>query len=954
MTYRKKLIEVSLPLEAINKESAREKSIRHGHISTLHLYWARRPLASCRAVLFAMLVDDPGSVPEEFPTEEEQVIERDRLHSLLEKLVIWENSNDDFILHRARWEIARSIGRSKRIEPPAELNPNEHFGVHENKKKRIALIDWLHEHAPLVHDPFCGGGAIPLEAQRLGLRTIGSDLNPLAVIITKATVEIPAKFADMPPINPEIKKGARTNWQGAEGLAEDVRYYGEWVKQKAFQRLRDQYSSVTITQEMVDERPDLHKYLNKELTPIAWIWARTVPSPNPAFSNSHTPLIKSTILSKRSGKEHWVETKVQGNDYQFIVHKGVKPPHVIDGTVERSGGTCLLSGSPIPFQHIRSEASAGRMSSRLMAVVLEGTKERVYISPTKEHEQAAYVTKPTNCPSGKITGKSAVSVPLYGIDEYSKLFSNRQLQTLMVFSEVISEIETQIKSSNPEHPKINEYTNAIITYLSLGIGKAVDYWSAACSWHSSREIIRNTFGRQAIPMTWDYAEVNPFSNSTGNWTACINWGVKVIQNVPAIPSSANILQADARRITPEASNLIYCTDPPYYDNIHYADISDFFYVWHKMNLSEIYPKLFSTIQTPKLGELIANQFTKNSKKEEELLFLNGMKEVILKMGKRNNSELPVCFFYAFKQQESGTDGTSSTGWSTFLEATISSGFNIVGTIPMRTEQSTKLLGKNANILSTSAVLVCRPRSEDSPSIRRTEFLRELRQELEPAMKALQEGGISPVDLAQAAIGPGIGVFSKYSAVLEADGSHMSVRRALEIINEELSVILGETDDEIDAESRVCLRWFSSFGGDARVYGELDSLLRSINASPDIIEKSGCMTFAEGKVKIAAIDSYPESFNPKDARSAPAWAHVHRLIRLLDLKGEREAAAYMRYMPSHQRDSVRSLAYRLFQICDEKKMMEQAKNYNTLAVSWRQVGDRSQKPAAVSQLSLDDF
>jgi putative DNA methylase len=954
MTYRKKLIEVSLPLEAINKESAREKSIRHGHISTLHLYWARRPLASCRAVLFGMLVDDPGSVPEEFPTEEEQAIERDRIHRLLEKLVIWENSNDDSILHRARWEIARSIGRSKGIEPPAELNPNEHLGVHNNKKNRNALIDWLHQHAPLIHDPFCGGGAIPLEAQRLGLRTMGTDLNPLAVMITKAAVEIPAKFADMPPINPEAIKSGRTNWRGAEGLAEDVRYYGEWIRQKVWERIGHHYPNVTITQEMVNVRPDLKKYLNKELTPIAWIWARTVTSPNPAYSSCHTPLIKSTILSKKSGKEHWVETKVAGDDYEFIVHKGVKPPEELDGTVERSGGTCLLSGSPIPFQHIRSEASAGRMSSRLMAIVLEGERERVYISSSKEHEKAANVIRPTDAPPGKITGKSGVSVPLYGMDEYSKMFSNRQLQSLMVFSEAISEIETHIKNSNPNHQVASEYANAVVTYLGLGIGKAVDYWSTACSWHNSREIIRNTFGRQAIPMTWDYVEVNPFSNSTGNWTACLKWGVKVLQNIPAVPSSAKILQADARQISANSNNTIYCTDPPYYDNIHYADISDYFYVWHKMNLSKIYPKLFSTIQTPKLGELIANQFTKNSKKEEELLFLNGMKEVIQKMATQNHPESPVCFFYAFKQQESGTDGTSSTGWSTFLEATISSGFNIVGTIPMRTEQSTKLLGKNANILSTSAVLVCRPRPGDAHSVRRTEFLRELRQELEPAVKALQEGGISPVDLAQAAIGPGIGVFSKYSAVLEADGSHMSVRRALEIINQELSVILGETDDEIDSESRVCLRWFSSFGENPRVYGELDSLLRSLNASSEIIEKFGCMVFSEGKVRIAEIESYPTFFTPKDMKNVPVWAHVHRLIRLLNVKGEIEAAAYMKNMSSHQRDSVRSLTYRLYQICDEKKMMEQANNYNTLAISWGQVADRSQKPAVPTQVTLFEY
>jgi len=953
MTYRKKLIEVSLPLEAINKESAREKSIRHGHISTLHLYWARRPLASCRAVLFGMLVDDPGSVPEEFPTEEEQAIERDRLHRLLEKLVIWENSNDDSILHRARWEIARSIGRSKGIELPAELNPNEHLGVHNKKMNRSALIDWLHEHAPLIHDPFCGGGAIPLEAQRLGLRTMGTDLNPLAVMITKASVEIPAKSADLPPINPEAKRSGRTNWRGAEGLAEDVRYYGEWMRQKAWERIGHHYPNVTITQEMVDERPDLKKYLNKELTPIAWIWARTVTSPNPAYSSCHTPLIKSTILSKKSGKEHWVETKVDGNDYEFIVHRGVKPPDIRDGTVERSGGTCLLSGSPIPFNHIRSEASAGRMFSRLMAIVLEGERERVYVSPNQLHQNAADVPRPSNPPNGELKGKAKVNVGLYGFKSFHQLFSDRQLTAIMNLSDMLDGVRDEVLSDIDDRHDSDEYADSVVTFMTMAIGKAVDYWSTICSWHNSGEKMRNTFGRQAIPMTWDYTEANPFSKSTGNWGACLAWGWKVLQSVPAI-KGATISQKDAMTIEHNGQSVLFCTDPPYYDNIAYSDLSDYFYIWMKRNLKNTYPELFTTILTPKDEELVATPYLHDSKKDAEEFFLNGMKDVIGRMATQNTPESPVCFFYAFKQQESGTDGTSSTGWSTFLEATISSGFNIVGTIPMRTEQSTKLLGKNANILSTSAVLVCRPRSEDVSTVRRTEFLRELRQELEPAMKALQEGGISPVDLAQAAIGPGIGVFSKYSAVLEADGSHMSVRRALEIINEELSVILGETDDEIDAESRVCLRWFGSFGEDARVYGELDTVLRSINASPDTIEKSGCMIFSDGKVRIADIESYPGSFNPKDVGNAPAWAHVHRLIRLLDVKGESEAAAYMRHMPSHQRDSVRSLTYRLYQICDEKKMMEQAKNYNTLAVSWGQVADRSQKPAASTQVTLDEY
>jgi putative DNA methylase len=900
-----------------------------------------------------MLVDDPGSVPEEFPTENEQAIERDRLHRLLEKLVIWENSNDDSILHQARWEIARSIGRSKGIEPPAELNPLENLGVHAQKDKRNALIDWLHEHAPLIHDPFCGGGAIPLEAQRLGLRTLGTDLNPVAVMITKAAVEIPAKFADMPPINPEAKKSGRTNWRGAQGLAEDVRYYGEWMRQKAFEKVGHNYPNVTITQEMVDERPDLKKYLNQDLTPIAWIWARTVASPNPAYSNNHVPLVKSCILSKRAGKEHWVEMKVNGSEYEFEVHRGALPPEEPDGTVQRSGGRCLLSGSPIPFNHIRSEASAGRMSSKLMSIVLEGKSERVYVNASHIQQDAADISRPANLPIGELKGKAKVNAGLYGFKSFHQLFSSRQITTLVTLSDMLNKLREQVIVDFDDGLDGSSYADAVITYMSMAIGKATDYWSTICSWHNSREIMRNTFGRQAIPMTWDYTEANPFSKSTGNWAACLAWGWEVLQKVPASPGSF-IQQKDAMTLNHQENTVLFCSDPPYYDNIAYSDLADYFYVWMKRNLGEIYPDLFTTILTPKDEELVATPYLHDSKSDAEKFFLDGMKTVIGKMAEQNTPESPVCFFYAFKQQESGTDGKSSTGWSTFLDATIQSGFNIVGTIPMRTEQSTKLIGKNANILSTSAVLVCRKRSDDAPSVRRTKFLRELRTELEPAVKVLQEGGLSPVDLAQAAIGPGIGVFSKYSAVLEADGSEMSVRRALELINEELSVILGETDDEIDAESRVCLRWFSAHGTSAKSFGDLEILLRAMNASQESIQKFGCMVLEGGKARLAEVSDYPEISSPKDVASAPAWAHVHRLIRLLESKGESEAATYMRNMPVDKRDSVRALTYRLYQICDEKNMMDLAKHYNMLAISWGQVADRSQNIQSIQMTTSGDI
>jgi len=962
MTYRKKLIEVSLPLEAINLASAKEKNVRHGHPANLHMYWARRPLTSCRAVLFGMLVDDPSSIPEEFSSEDEQAEERDRLHRLCEQLVLWENSNNDYILHRARWEIARSVGRSKGIEPPAELNPI-HLGVHEKKPNRQALIDWLHEHGPVIHDPFSGSGAIPFEATRLGLRTIGTDLNPLALLISKAAVEIPAKFSDFRPINPVSWDLMASDYSGASGLADDVEYYAGKMLEYAHKRISKNYPPILITDEIIGERKTIAKYRGRELTVLSYIWTKTIPSPNPAFANAKTPLIKSQILSKKANR-CWVEPIVSDNTFEFKVRDGYLPEGISDGTISRSGGECLFSRTPIPFEYIRKTASEGNMEYKLMAIVLEGDRERVYIDPIEQTK----ISPIDDYPTGTLQGKATVNVGLYGFDKFHKLFTDRQLLTLITMSDALKHVnEMLIEHHSTLHidtgteqiqqiPDIEEYSIAIITYLSMIIDKMADLGNILCRWEPNAQCPRQLFARQAIPMVWDFAEANPFSSSSGSWSTFVDGFVKAMRASLTIDCTreVRIYQKNASKLTKDANSVVYLTDPPYYDNISYADLSDFFYVWLKHNLGDSYPSLFGTIQTPKSEELIAHPKRQGGKQMAEKFFLSGMKNVISSFSEHGESDFPVCFYYAFKQKEIEEGATSSPGWVTFLDSTISSGFKVVGTIPARTEASGRSVGQGANALSTSVVLVCRKREPDAKTIRRSEFLKIMKSELRPSVIALQEGGISPVDLAQAAIGPGIGVYSRFSAVMEADGSSMGVRHALELINDELSNILDETDLALDSETRACLRWFVTHGLETKHFGDFEQLMKAINADYSVLSNSGSVLFEGGKARIAEIDSYPESFNPKDVGNAPAWAHVHRLIRLLDVKGESEAVAYMRHMPSHQRDSVRSLTYRLYQICDEKKMMEQAKNYNTLAVSWGQVADRSQKPAASTQVTLDEY
>ncbi|MDL2285859.1 DUF1156 domain-containing protein [Desulfococcaceae bacterium OttesenSCG-928-F15] len=406
-THKKKLIEVALPLDAINKESAREKSIRHGHPSTLHLWWARRPLAAARAVIFTSLVDDPSSHPELFPTEDAQLAERKRLFDLIEELVKWENINNADVLNRAKAEILKYTDNN----PPALL------------------------------DPFAGGGSIPLEAQRLGLEAHASDLNPVAVMINKAMIEIPPKFAGQAPVNPDARKKTKNclvepkdsyMWPGASGLAEDVRYYGEWMKQEAFKRIGHLYPKVQVPKEQGDG----------EATVIAWIWARTVKCPNPACG-CEMPLVRSFELSKKKGKEAYVEPSVENGKISYVVKTGKNSP---DGTVNRKGATCFCCGTSVGFPYIRDEGKAGGMGSRLIAIVAEGSGGRLYVSPDTSHVQAADVGKPDKYPDGNLQGKAAVNVPNYGLTKFSDLFTNRQLTALITFSALVHEAQAKAEA----------------------------------------------------------------------------------------------------------------------------------------------------------------------------------------------------------------------------------------------------------------------------------------------------------------------------------------------------------------------------------------------------------------------------------------------------------------------------------------------------------------------------
>ncbi|MXW35905.1 MAG: DUF1156 domain-containing protein, partial [Chloroflexi bacterium] len=746
---RKKLIEVSLPLKAINAASAREKSIRHGHPSTLHLWWARRPLAACRAVLFAQIVDDPSAWPEEFPTEEVQARERKRLHAIIEEMVPWKATHDERVIGKARYEIARSLARERGDAPPDENDAR-------------AVLTYLAQHAPPVCDPFCGGGSIPLEAQRLGLRAHGSDLNPVAVLVSKATCEIPPKFAGTAPVHPDVDRTG--GWAGASGLAEDIRRYGQWMRDEAEARIGHLYPKVRVTEEMADGRDDLRPYTGKDLTVIAWLWARTVASPDPMMRGAHVPLASSFVLSSKKGKRAIVVPTIDHGSraYRFSVKtSGIGPEEVArarKGTkVSQGSFRCVLSGAPIPYAYADDEANAGRMRSRLMAIVVAGQRQRVYLPPTRGQEDNALSATPDFRPGQPARGTFASNAQgrIYGFRTFGDYFTDRQLVALTTFSDLVGEAREKVLADalaagmDPEAPRLADggtgaeaYADAVATYLGLAVGRASDFWNGNATWESGGGFVAHAFTRQAIPMIWDYAESNPFSFASGNWAGtALEWIGRVVQNLAGTLTRAAVIQQDAAGKTPLLYRSVVATDPPYYDNIGYADLSDFFYVWHRRTLRDVWPGLYRRVLAPKDEELVATPHRHGGKEAAERFFMEGMGQALRNMHTAGTDGFPVTIYYAFKQAEVAKEGLTSPGWATFLHAVSGAGYVIDGTWPVRTERSARTVSLGANALASSIVLVCRKRPDDASAITRRDFVASLRANLPDALKKIREGGV---------------------------------------------------------------------------------------------------------------------------------------------------------------------------------------------------------------------
>jgi putative DNA methylase len=943
VNYRKKLIEVALPLEAINKASAREKSIRHGHPSTLHLWWARRPLAAARAVIFAQMVDDPSSCPDLFPTEKAQEKERQRLFRILEELVQWENTTNEEVLQRAREEIWQSWRRAC-ADNVGHPRSKELFDRHR---------------LPAFHDPFAGGGSLPLEAQRLGLEAYASDLNPVAVLICKAMIEIPPKFAGKSPVNPEARgdKGFfGCEWRAAQGLAKDVRHYGQWMRDEAEKRIGHLYPTIKITSEMAKERKDLRPLLGQEITVTAWLWVRTVRSPNPAFANVDVPLASTFILSTKGGKEAYVEPVVEDTSYRFSVKMG-KPRRADmarNGTKLERGANfmCLLSGSPITASYIRAEAQAGRMGARLMAIVAQGGQGRIYLAPTDEHEAVALAAKPAWKPDLKVPTPchDVDRLPMYGMPTWGDAFSPRQLAALTTFSDLAQEARERVErdavaAGLPADGRgldaggkgATAYAEAVGLYLACGISRAADYWNSFATWEPGGGFVAHAFTRQALRMVWDYAESCPFSGSGGNWVeTCIEWIERVIANFSATEGGCAQM-ADAQTQSLSADKIV-STDPPYYDNIGYADLSDFFYVWMRRTMRAMYPALFATLAVPKTEELVATPSRHGGKQAAEEFFLQGMTKAIHRLAELAHPAFPVTVYYAFKQSETEREaGTASTGWETFLDAVIQAGFALSGTWPMRTERSARTTGIGTNALASSIILVCRPRPVAAPTATHGEFVGALESELPTALLHLQRGNIAPVDLAQAAIGPGMAVYTRYARVLDAGGKPLPVRKALALINRTLDEVLAEQEGDFDADSRWAVAWFEQAGFDAGEYGVAETLSKAKNTSVQGMKEAGILDRKSpgGKVRLLRPEELPRDWDPTTDPRLTAWEIVHHLIRVLGAGGESAAAELIGKLNS-KAEPARELAYRLYTICERKKRATEALSYNGLVQSWPEI------------------
>jgi len=929
----KKLIEVALPLDDINGFSSSEKSIRLGHPSNLHLWWARRPFVTARAILFAQLVNDPGGERgwSKGKTKAQAESEREELFDILRELSDFNNSNKKSLFKRARTKILESWKESCALNPA--LNWNE------------ALL-------PEFHDPFSGGGSIPLEAQRLGLAVHATDINPISVSINKGLTYYPALFSEVSPVGPIPKNEKQAvfdrEYSGAHGLSEDVKRYAHVVYRRAKDKLQRYYPEIKLSESLGGSDHD-------GLPVVSYVWARTVRSPSPAFSNIHVPLMTNFFLCSKKGRQVWAEIEKNGSGYRFKVIHGVPsdPATLKKGTKQSRGANfeCILSGAPITSNYVREQGLMGELGAKLIAIVALGRKGRVYIDPSEYDEEIARSAKPETPPDVELSKHSQYMGTIsYGLTKHSDLYTKRQLLALETFCELIKEVRSEVEKDALHCSKFiasygesfsSVYADAIVHYLAFSLGKLADINNSLAAWGHIQECPLHLFTRQAIPMAWDFAEANPIGTSSGSWLTVskgVQRGIISIGQTATDGSPAHVRQMNA--VENNVANAIISCDPPYYDNVPYSDLSDFFYIWERRILKEVDRDLFSTITTPKEQELVADFKRWGGKDQAQNFFTSGMLLAIQKLAENTHPAFPVTIYYAFKQSETKDDSTKSTGWETFLESVIQGGFKITGTWPLRTERAARMRGQGSNALASSIVLVCRTRKLDAESISRRDFQRQLREGMPEALEAMIGGEtgqtpIAPVDLAQSAIGPGMAIYSKYAAVLNQDGSRMSVHDALIMINRAISDYLNPDSGSFDADTLFCDDWFAQYGWSAGAFGDANTLAQAKGTSVDGVHSAGVIESGSGKVRLLKWSEYPSDWDPRNDTRPPVWEACHQMIRALNQQGEAAAGALLARMPE-QGEPIRQLAYHLYTLCERKKWAEEARAYNELIGSWHAI------------------
>ena len=721
---------------------------------------------------------------------------------------------------------------------------------------------------------------------------------------------------------------------------------------------------------MVAERPDLERYKGRKLTVIAWLWARTVKSPNPAFADVEVPLASTFMLSMKKGKEAYVEPVIQGRGYRFMVKVG-SPPDAAPakaGTKLSRGANfrCLMSGAVVNDPYIKSESMAGRMGTQLMAIVAEGHRGRVYLAPTPEHEAVARKANPEWTPDQQMNRDTSnlVSGRGYGFFTWADLFTPRQLVALTTFSDLVAEARACVRhdaiaASIPDDDRplcddgtgATAYAEAVGVYLAFAVDRCSDFNNVCTRWVPGNQKVMNLFGKQAIAMTWDFPEASILHETVGGFVPASRFMADCILKLPQ-QWIGDATQQDAMT-SGQSNGKVVSTDPPYYDNIGYADLSDFFYVWLRRSLRPVFPDLFATLAVPKAEELVATPYRHGNKEKAETFFLNGMGQAMQRLSEQTHPGFPVTIYYAFKQSEKkGDEGTSSTGWETFLDAVIRSGFAISGTWPLRSEQQYRMTGMGTNALSSSIVLVCRPRPADAPVATRREFVAALKSELPVALTHLQRGNIAPVDLAQAAIGPGMAVYTRYAKVLDAEGKALSVREALVLINQTLDEALVQQEGDFDADRRWALAWFEQSGFDEGEYGIAEMLSKAKNNSVAGMVEAGILASKAGKARLLRPEELPPDWDPATDPRLTAWEMVHHLVRALEAGGE-SAAAELAAPLGVKAEAARELCYRLYTLCERKKRAAEALSYNSLVQSWPEITRlaREEKRTGAEQTSL---